>query len=48
MPVVGRGRTINVVPVDFVASAIDHIAHVRGLDERAFHITDRTRSRPGR
>jgi NAD(P)-dependent dehydrogenase (short-subunit alcohol dehydrogenase family) len=41
IPVVGvEGGKINVVPVDFVAKAIDHIAHVEGLDERAFHLTD--------
>jgi NAD(P)-dependent dehydrogenase (short-subunit alcohol dehydrogenase family) len=41
MPVVGlEGGKINIVPVDFVAGAMDHIAHVDGLDERAFHLTD--------
>jgi thioester reductase-like protein len=30
----------NVVPVDFVAGAIDHIAHSPGLDRRAFHLVD--------
>jgi NAD(P)-dependent dehydrogenase (short-subunit alcohol dehydrogenase family) len=41
MPVVGiEGGKINVVPVDFVAKAMDHIAHVEGLDGRAFHLTD--------
>src|SRR4051812_727423 len=33
------GRT-NVVPVDYVAAAVDHIAHVDGLDNSAFHIVD--------
>ena len=28
----------NVVPVDFVAAALDHIAHQPGLDGRAFHL----------
>jgi uncharacterized protein (DUF2236 family) len=32
----------NVVPVDYVADAIDHIAHKPGLDGRAFHIVDPT------
>jgi thioester reductase-like protein len=36
----------NVVPVDFVARAIDHIAHVPGLDDRAFHLAN-PRSQPG-
>jgi NAD(P)-dependent dehydrogenase (short-subunit alcohol dehydrogenase family) len=41
MPFVGpEGRTLNIVPVDFVANAIDHIAHIEGLDNRAFHIVD--------
>jgi thioester reductase-like protein len=28
----------NIVPVDFVAGAIDHIAHQPGLDGQAFHL----------
>jgi len=28
----------NIVPVDYVAAAIDHIAHQPGLDGRAFHL----------
>ena len=41
MPVVGlEGGKINVVPVDFVSSAMDHIAHQPGLDGQAFHLTD--------
>jgi NAD(P)-dependent dehydrogenase (short-subunit alcohol dehydrogenase family) len=41
MPVVGiEGGKINIVPVDFVARAMDHIAHREGLDGRAFHLTD--------
>jgi NAD(P)-dependent dehydrogenase (short-subunit alcohol dehydrogenase family) len=28
----------NVVPVDYVASAMDHLAHQPGLDGRAFHL----------
>src|SRR3954454_14901906 len=35
-----EGREINLVPVDFVARAMDHIAHVDGLDGRTFHLTD--------
>ena len=30
----------NIVPVDFVTSAMDHIAHQPDLDNRAFHLTD--------
>jgi thioester reductase-like protein len=41
MPMLGiEGRKINLVPVDFVARAIDHIAHQEGLDGRTFHLTD--------
>jgi NAD(P)-dependent dehydrogenase (short-subunit alcohol dehydrogenase family) len=35
-----EGRELNIVPVDFVARAMDHIAHIEGLDRRAFHLTD--------
>jgi NAD(P)-dependent dehydrogenase (short-subunit alcohol dehydrogenase family) len=40
MPLVGidLGRT-NIVPVDWVAAALDHIAHEPDLDRRAFHLT---------
>ena len=41
LPTVGiEGGEINVVPVDYVAAAMDHIAHMPGLDGRAFHLTD--------
>jgi NAD(P)-dependent dehydrogenase (short-subunit alcohol dehydrogenase family) len=41
VPMIGvEGREINLVPVDFVARAMDHIAHLEGLDGRAFHLTD--------
>jgi len=30
----------NIVPVDYVARAMDHIAHQPGLDGQAFHLTD--------
>jgi NAD(P)-dependent dehydrogenase (short-subunit alcohol dehydrogenase family) len=41
LPVVGiEGGEINIVPVDYVAAAIDHIAHQPGLDGCAFHLTD--------
>ncbi|HEY2631680.1 MAG TPA: SDR family oxidoreductase [Solirubrobacteraceae bacterium] len=40
LPLVGLdlGKT-NVVPVDWVAGALDHIAHQPGLDGKAFHLT---------
>ena len=41
MPMAGvEGREINIVPVDFVVQALDHIAHKPDLDGRAFHLTD--------
>jgi NAD(P)-dependent dehydrogenase (short-subunit alcohol dehydrogenase family) len=41
MPMPGvQGREINIVPVDFVVRAMDHIAHLDGLDGRTFHLTD--------
>jgi thioester reductase-like protein len=41
LPLVGvdLGDT-NIVPVDWVAGALDHIAHQGGLDGRAFHLTN--------
>ncbi len=35
-----EGKEINIVPVDFVVKAMDHIAHQDGLDGQAFHLTD--------
>ncbi len=35
-----RLGSTNVVPVDFVADAMDHIAHQPGLDGRAFHLVN--------
>lgn len=41
MPMIGiEGGRINIVPVDFVAGAIDHIAHKRGEDGKCFHLVD--------
>lgn len=37
----------NIVPVDFVAAALDHIAHQPGLDGQAFHLTNPTAMRVG-
>ena len=41
LPLIGPelGST-NLVPVDYVAAALDHIAHQPGLDGQAFHLTD--------
>ncbi len=41
MPMLGlEGGRINIVPVDFVAEAMDHIAHKPKLDGHTFHLTD--------
>ncbi|WP_205699098.1 SDR family oxidoreductase [Conexibacter sp. SYSU D00693] len=37
----------NIVPVDFVAKAMDHIAHLPDLDGRAFHLTHPKGQRSG-
>ncbi len=37
----------NVVPVDYVVDAMDHIAHADGLDGRAFHLVDPKGQRAG-
>jgi NAD(P)-dependent dehydrogenase (short-subunit alcohol dehydrogenase family) len=36
-PAVG---SFNIVPVDFVAAALDHIAHLPGRDGQTFHLVD--------
>lgn len=41
VPTIGiEGGRINIVPVDFVAAAMDHIAHQPDLDGKCFHLTD--------
>jgi NAD(P)-dependent dehydrogenase (short-subunit alcohol dehydrogenase family) len=41
MPMIGiEGGRINIVPVDFVADALDYLAHKKGLDGQCFHLTD--------
>ncbi|MGI8679236.1 MAG: SDR family oxidoreductase [Jatrophihabitans sp.] len=35
-----EGGEINIVPVDYVAKAMDYLAHQPDLDGRAFHLTD--------
>ena len=37
----------NIVPVDFVAAAMDHIAHEPGLDGQAFHLCNPKKQRSG-
>ena len=47
-PLVGIevGKT-NIVPVDYVAAALDHIAHRPGLDGQAFHLVNPRAQRTG-
>jgi len=41
VPTIGiEGGRINIVPVDFVAGALDYLAHKKGLDRKCFHLTD--------
>jgi NAD(P)-dependent dehydrogenase (short-subunit alcohol dehydrogenase family) len=41
MPTIGiEGGRINIVPVDYVVNAMDHIAHLDKGDGHAFHLTD--------
>ncbi len=41
MPTIGvEGGRINIVPVDFVVKAMDHIAHLPRQDGKCFHLTD--------
>ncbi|HET7729293.1 MAG TPA: SDR family oxidoreductase, partial [Usitatibacter sp.] len=48
VPTIGiEGGRINIVPVDFVADALDHIAHRKGLDGGCFHLTDPSPRRVG-
>ena len=48
MPMLGvEGGRINIVPVDFVADAMDHIAHKPKLDGQCFHLVDPDPKRVG-
>ena len=48
IPTVGiEGGRINIVPVDFVVDAMDHIAHAKDQDGKAFHLVDPTPYRVG-
>jgi NAD(P)-dependent dehydrogenase (short-subunit alcohol dehydrogenase family) len=48
MPTIGiEGGRINLVPVDFVVDAMDHIAHLKGHDGECFHLTDPNPKRVG-
>ncbi len=41
LPLVGlEGGWVNLVPVDFVVRALDHLSHLGGHDGECFHLTD--------
>lgn len=41
VPTIGiEGGRLNIVPVDFVVDAMDHIAHAEGEDGKCFHLVD--------
>ncbi|MCB1918518.1 MAG: SDR family oxidoreductase [Candidatus Competibacteraceae bacterium] len=41
MPMIGiEGGRLNLVPVNFIVDALDHIAHQPGLDGQCFHLVD--------
>ncbi|GAA5218053.1 SDR family oxidoreductase [Corallincola platygyrae] len=41
VPTIGiEGGYLNIVPVDFVTDALDHIAHQPDLNQQCFHLTD--------
>lgn len=41
MPAVGlEGGRINIVPVDYVVDALDHISHLEKVDGRCYHLVD--------
>lgn len=48
MPLIGlEGGHINLVPVDFVVAALDHLVHLPGEDGACFHLVDRRNRRIG-
>jgi NAD(P)-dependent dehydrogenase (short-subunit alcohol dehydrogenase family) len=48
LPLIGfEGGHVNLVPVDFVAAALAHLAHVPGQDGACFHLTDPVDRRVG-
>ncbi len=47
-PLIGlEGGYINLVPVDYVAAAMEHLAHLPGQDGQCFHLTDPRQRRVG-
>jgi len=48
MPTIGlEGGRLNMVPVDYVADAMDYIAHLDGQDGKCFHLVDPEPRRAG-
>ncbi|MDK2126782.1 SDR family oxidoreductase [Parachitinimonas caeni] len=48
MPAIGLdGGRINIVPVDYVVAAMDHLAHLNGQNGKCFHLTDPNPKRVG-
>ncbi|MEX0734587.1 MAG: SDR family oxidoreductase [Steroidobacteraceae bacterium] len=48
LPLIGlEGGFINLVPVDYVVAAMDHLAHLPGQDGQCFHLTDPRQRRVG-
>ncbi|MFT4924468.1 MAG: NAD(P)-dependent dehydrogenase (short-subunit alcohol dehydrogenase family) [Phenylobacterium sp.] len=48
MPTIGlEGGYMNIVPVDYVVNAMDHISHKPDLDGQCFHLTDAKPNRIG-
>jgi NAD(P)-dependent dehydrogenase (short-subunit alcohol dehydrogenase family) len=48
LPILGvDGGRMPIAPVDYVAAAIDHIAHKKGLDGKAFFLLERPAPRVG-
>lgn len=48
MPLIGlEGGHINLVPVDYVVAALDHLVHLPGEDGACFHLVDRRDRRVG-
>jgi NAD(P)-dependent dehydrogenase (short-subunit alcohol dehydrogenase family) len=40
-PAIGlEGGRVNIVPVDFVVAAIDHISHQKDIDKKCYHLVD--------
>lgn len=48
MPTIGlEGGKINIVPVNFVVDALDHLSHKKGLNGKCFHLTESNARRIG-